>query len=96
MNKTGKGTFKKGESGNPGGRPKTKLFRDTILRKIEEGSDPMELVDALWAEAKNGNVQAIKEIREIVDGKTPQPISGDEENPLFTGAFKIEWGQEKS
>ncbi len=62
------GTFKKGVSGNPLGRPPSKRNQITELKQdleiaIRQGvkrKDIQDIVDAMVAEAKNGGVQAAK------------------------------------
>lgn len=80
------GQFVKGQSGNPGGRPKKKLWRDAIQASLStntEGEYNLEHIravsDALIIAAKAGDIQAIKEIGDRIDGKVPQGIGGDDE-----------------
>lgn len=84
--------FVKGQVANPNGRP-PKMFEGALRRALSI-EDPKSktialhrIAAALVREAESGNVQAIKEIAERVDGKLPQPqqISGDPENPLQLG-----------
>ncbi len=72
--------FKKGEP-NPGGRSK-KISAIYGRRLLEvDPDDPAKrlrgevLFDALYREAKKGNVQAIKEITDRVEGKARQTLS---------------------
>ncbi len=46
------------------------------------GTRLREVADALVKKAISGDVQAIKEIADRLDGKVPTPIAGDDENPL--------------
>jgi hypothetical protein len=79
--------FPKGVSGNPGGRPKTKMFADALrLQLLAPADDPRELpkkarlldqiAHALVQEATSGlnRTQAIKEIRDMLDGRPAQAI----------------------
>jgi hypothetical protein len=78
--------FKKGESGNPDGRPVGTKNRSTILKKwievnvkIKDKSNPTlkeidgtvedQIILALIAKARSGDVQAIKEINDTLYGK---------------------------
>lgn len=66
--------FKKGQSGNPGGRSKERIWRNAIERAIEraakEGMQVVdELAEALVKKAKDGDVNALKEIGDRLDGK---------------------------
>ena len=61
---------------------RTKLFRDALLVAIKEAD--AEGVEALYhvakalvAEAKAGNVLAIKEIGDRLDGRVPQALPGE-------------------
>lgn len=80
--------FKPGQSGNPGGRPKKKLFREALTKVLETaGEDPDKLTaiaQALYDKAKTGDVSAIKEVRDTLDGKPAQAIVGgdEEDNPI--------------
>jgi len=81
--------FAPGESGNPGGRPKAaKLFRDALLVAIKkadlEGVEAIQRIAyKLVSQAETGDVSAIREIADRIDGKVPQAIGGtDELDPL--------------
>lgn len=78
--------WKKGESGNPGGRRKDKPFFDALRMEAAaaERGDPCEaLPGSLRWNARQllekGDVQAIKEIADRLDGKVAQAIVGDDE-----------------
>jgi hypothetical protein len=77
-------SFEAGQSGNPGGRPKSaKLLRDALLVELKKSVDGVELIQLVAQKlvelAMAGNVAAIKEIADRVDGKVPQAIIGDAE-----------------
>jgi hypothetical protein len=75
--------WKPGQSGNPAGRPKTKPFKDALKKLIEErGLDGA--AEALYAKAMTGDVPALKEIADRLDGKVPQAIVGDDEGDAIT------------
>ena len=81
--------FKPGQSGNPNGRPKSKPFADALkaaLKAAGDDEDTLKLVAAaLVTKARTGDVPAIKEIAERLDGKVPQGIIGGEEgDPAIT------------
>lgn len=78
-----------GQSGNPNGAPKrVKIWREAITRAIKrrEESDPLaleKLADKLIAAVEAGDVPAIKEFGDRVDGKVAQAIIGDnDEDPV--------------
>lgn len=77
------GKWRPGQSGNPGGRPKTKKFREELERQLALANDQgyKEIAAALIAKSKNGDVAAQKEIMDRIDGKVPTPIGGSEELP---------------
>jgi hypothetical protein len=81
--------FESGKSGNPGGRPKTKPFKDALMIEAlaaEREEQCLAPKGSLRWNARQllnqGDVQSIREIADRLDGKVPQGISGDEENPL--------------
>lgn len=78
----------KGQSGNPKGRISDKLWRDAIMRAVKRrasGQDPRaldKLADKVVALGLDGDMQAIKEIGDRIDGKPVQPQAGaDGESP---------------
>lgn len=86
-----------GESGNPTGAPKkAKLWRDAINRAIKrrEEADPLaleKLADKLLAAVDTGDVPAMKEFGDRIDGKVAQAvIGGDEDEPPIQTVTKIE------
>lgn len=74
--------WKKGESGNPGGRPKSKTLSAAYRTKLEEPvpNDPegrtwAELIaEAQVRDAVRGNVQAAREIADRTEGRARQAI----------------------
>ena len=73
--------FKPGQSGNPGGRPKTKLLTQAY-RELLEQVDPKErktlaeiLARKAVQQALKGNLAALKEITDRTEGKSVQPLS---------------------
>ena len=82
---------KGGPSLNPLGRPKAeKLFKGSLIRAInrrDSGKDPQALekiADKLLDQAMKGEISAIKELADRLDGKPAQAIVGgdDDDNPL--------------
>jgi hypothetical protein len=83
--------FRPGVSGNPGGRPKSKLFREAYLAVLEaedlknfQPSNVLETVaKKIVEEAKKGKVQAANEIADRVEGKACQAVDLNvSDNPL--------------
>lgn len=83
--------FEPGKSGNPGGKPKTKPFKDALM--IEALSAEREEacaapVGSLRWNARQlltkGDVASIREIADRLDGKVPQGVIGGDEddNPI--------------
>jgi hypothetical protein len=65
--------------------PKEKSFANMLNIAIHEANDKgvtklREVADALVKEAVGGNVIAIKEIADRLDGKVPQAVIGDDES----------------
>lgn len=83
--------FKKGESGNPLGKPVGTKSLSTILKNMLEEEIDVELEDgtkqkkpfqdviirALIKQAKKGNMKAIQEIFDRVEGRPNQSIQVD-------------------
>src|SRR5271154_3735305 len=86
--------WKKGQSGNPSGRPKSKTLSDAYKNKLEElvPNDPerrtwAELIaEAQVRDAVRGNVQAAREIADRTEGKARQAI--EFEDKTMTQAFE--------
>ena len=84
--------FVKGQSGNPGGRSQEKLWRAALLRAVHRKTDEKDqekalerVADACVKAALNGDMQAIKEIGDRLDGKPVQALSGPEGESLLSG-----------
>jgi len=73
--------FKPGQSGNPKGRPKESwtwsgLLKET-LEELDEATGQEKkyaIVKALYKQAVKGNIQAIKEYGDRIDGKALQSM----------------------
>jgi hypothetical protein len=79
--------FKKGQSGNPGGRPKGSIsLVNLIRRRLTENPELADAIaDNLIALAAQGDQKAINAIREIldrVDGKVPQQVDAKVEGDI--------------
>lgn len=79
--------FVQGQSGNPGGKPKERPFRDALMMEIAKAGEDRKALRAVAAKllekAEQGDIQAIKEIADRMDGKVPQAIEGGDE-PIKT------------
>lgn len=97
--------WKKGQSGNPKGKPKgtgEKVLSKAYVVRLEEKCDLAGLEHLTWAEAislglsraaARGETGAAKEIREATEGKLPEHLRvGDPEgNPLTPPAFNVQF-----
>ena len=79
-NRTKKGTFKKGTSGNPNGRPKSgfalnEYITDLANVELEDKKTMLEaVVGKVYEEALDGNMSAINFLADRVLGKPSQSI----------------------
>jgi hypothetical protein len=64
--------WQKGQSGNPSGRPK-QLITDRLRARGE--ADWAKLEKKLWSMALAGELAAIREIYDRVEGRVPQPTT---------------------
>ena len=83
-------SWKKGQSGNPNGRPKREWTWNGVLQDAVEKSEKdgipvkVHVAEALVQAAITGNIQAIKELMNRMDGMPQQPTditSGGKELP---------------
>lgn len=86
-------SFKKGQSGNPAGRPKKLPEIDKLLADIlGEEKDGVTAADAILKKlrqmAAQGNLRAAEMLLDRAYGKPKQTIANDPENP-FIGAGGI-------
>ena len=79
--------FKKGQSGNPNGRPKLPDIKEALellLSDVESGKTKLEMViNALYKRAIKGDVRAIQELLDRMYGKAQQKTD------ITTGGEKI-------
>lgn len=90
-----KGQFKKGESGNPNGRPKKlpeldKLLAD-VLGEEKDGTTAAEaILKALRAKATKGDIRAAEVLLERAYGKAKQNID-IEMSSMLVKNIAIDW-----
>lgn len=90
--------FEKGTSGNPGGRPKEKLFADALRIAINEDHEIdgvktkklRVIADRLVKEAMAGEPWAIQQVADRLDGKPAQAIVGDDDADPINLLHRIE------
>lgn len=78
------------EGGQPGNQnaARGRVWRDAINRALAKRSrvDQVHALDALaeklLAKCDEGDMQALKELGDRIEGKPSQPLSGDEDNPV--------------
>jgi molecular chaperone GrpE (heat shock protein) len=91
-----------GQSGNPNGAPKrAKIWREAINRAIKrrEQDDPQaleRLADKLIAAVEAGDIAAIKEFGDRVDGKVAMAIGGDDELGPVKNILEVSWKSDDS
>jgi hypothetical protein len=67
--------FKKGQSGNPHGRPKRKPLTEVLLRALGN-PEQCEAIVAMWLkQAQKGSINHLREMLDRVEGRVPQPLS---------------------
>lgn len=88
------GQWKPGQSGNPSGRPKVKPLRDAINRLLAANPEQADrIAAALLGKAELGDVAAIREYADRMDGKVPQGIENEGSKPF---RMEIGWIQNAS
>ena len=75
------GKFVKGESGNPGGRPKGLSITALIDKAICE-NDWVRIIETLFSKANRGDLKAIEMLMDRRFGKPGQPITGEDGDKL--------------
>lgn len=81
--------FKKGVSGNPGGRPKWKHI--TEMLKHEENQEKLEqLVHVIYDKALSGDMRAVEFIADRLEGKVATRLSVEKPSDEPIKVFDIE------
>lgn len=86
--------FPKGRSGNPSGRPKEQAWRDALRIAVKEAmqdgtSKLRRLAEKTVELALEGDIQAIKEIGDRLDGKPVQAVETNSEVTHYVIAIPI-------
>jgi hypothetical protein len=73
---------------------KAKVWSDALRKEIVQGDDLPKLARALIMKALDGDVTALKEVADRLEGKVAQQtiLAGDTEQPL---EMKVTWQQQK-
>lgn len=88
--------FEKGQSGNPGGRKKDKPWADALRLVVNRDDDEgkkrlVKIAEQCVKAAEAGDLQAMREIGDRLDGKPAQAIiGGDDDDPVIKSVTKIE------
>jgi hypothetical protein len=81
--------FKKGQSGNPGGRPKWKHI--TEMLKHEDNQEKLEqLVHVIYDKALSGDMRAVEFIADRLEGKVAHRLQVSPANDKPIKVFSIE------
>ena len=79
---------------NSGRRNTEKPFRDALRMQILAAGDDHKalrsVAQALLDKAMEGDMQAIKELADRMDGKVPQAVVGDDEHDAINLVHRIE------
>ena len=86
--------WKPGESGNPEGRAKDKLFRDALIMELKSKGEDMpelrQIARAAIDQAIAGDSAARNFIADRLDGKVPRPVEvSDADQPVTVIIKKI-------
>ena len=85
-------TWKKGESGNPHGRTKDKVFRDALIMELKSKGESMPelrmIARSAIDQAIEGDSAARNMIVERLDGKVPRPAEDQESEEPVTVIIK--------
>jgi hypothetical protein len=87
-NRSHQGRFKKGVSGNPGGRPKgLQGFREWLEGTREQRQSA--LIQLLASEDERVRLEALKHADAYDYGKPSQPVTGEDGGPLQVLIMKL-------
>lgn len=77
--------FKKGQSGNPKGRPKGTSITSRLKKLCEqaEGQGYEAIAQAMFKAAMKGDFRFCKEIIDRIDGKIPDKVESDNETKII-------------
>ncbi len=94
-------TFKKGQSGNPNGRPsQRRLELNELLESVFTPADRVAVIKGIVTDAKNGDNDARKLILAYTFGKPVerQEISGPDGEPLqaYVTVSPDDWDKEQT
>jgi phage I-like protein len=84
-----------GQPGNRNAKRENRMFSDSLRKSIAQANNSPDklrkITDKLVKDAGDGNLMAIKEVADRLDGKAHQSVevSGDAEKPLITRIEKI-------
>lgn len=89
--------FQPGQSGNAGGRPKSREWTEAIRKAVHSipEDDPLKrkrlelLAEALVLKAQSGDVMALEAIGNRLEGKVPQALIGDEDGPAILTEVRV-------
>jgi hypothetical protein len=88
--------FEAGQSGNPGGRSKTKPFADALRMELAAAGKDHKALRTIarnligLASDDGGKLEAIKELADRLDGKVPQAVVGDSDEDPINLVHRIE------
>ena len=85
-----------GRSGRQEGSLKERPFRDALRMAIAEANKAADshkslrrIADALLEKAAEGDIQAIREVADRMDGKVPQAVTGEEGGAVVINVVKF-------
>jgi hypothetical protein len=90
--------WKPGESGNPAGSQTSKPWRDAINRAVARAQHDDDyrslnkLAEKLLEKASEGDMAALKELGDRLDGRPAQTIEGNPEAPLSVSGTLVVTG----